>query len=256
MSAKFDINYSSLVRQAVIDAFKKLNPRDEIKNLVMFVVWLGSIWTTIFLFLPHQFNRFNVQICVWLWFTCLFANFAEAMAEGRGKAHADALRKMRTKTMAKKLVNGREVSVASNELKIGDRFVCVAGDTIAADGEIVEGIATVDESAITGESAPVVRESGGDRSAVTGGTRVTSDRIVVRVTAEEGNSFLDRMISHDRGRPPPEDPQRDRAQHRPRQPDRAFHRRRLHAAAVRPLQRGAGQPEGRRPDDRSRCSSH
>jgi K+-transporting ATPase ATPase B chain len=195
MSTKFEINYSSLVRQAVIDSFKKLNPRDEIKNLVMFVVWLGSIATTIFLFLPHQFNRFNIQICVWLWFTCLFANFAEAMAEGRGKAHADELRKMRTKTMARKLVNGREVSVPSSELKIGDRFVCTAGDAIAADGEVVEGIATVDESAITGESAPVVRESGGDRSAVTGGTKVTSDRIVVRVTAEEGNSFLDRMIS-------------------------------------------------------------
>ena len=195
MSAKIDTNYSSLVRQAVIDSFKKLHPRDEIKNLVMFVVWVGSIWTTIILFLPHQLNSFNIQICVWLWFTCLFANFAEAMAEGRGKAHADALRKMRTKTMAKKLVDGREVSVASNELRIGDRFVCIAGDLIANDGEVVEGIATVDESAITGESAPVVRESGGDRSAVTGGTRVTSDRIVVRVTAEEGNSFLDRMIS-------------------------------------------------------------
>ena len=194
MSAKFEINYSSLVRQAVIDAFKKLNPRDEIKNLVMFVVWLGSIWTTVILFLPGQCNRFNVQICVWLWFTCVFANFAEAMAEGRGKAHADALKKMRTKTTAKKLVNGKEVQVASSELKVGDRYVCVAGDTIAADGEIVEGIATVDESAITGESAPVVRESGGDRSAVTGGTKVTSDRIVVRVTAEEGSSFLDRMI--------------------------------------------------------------
>ncbi len=195
MSAKFEANYSSLVRQAVIDSFKKLNPKDEIKNLVMFVVWVGSIWTTVILFLPHQFNLFNVQICVWLWFTCLFANFAEAMAEGRGKAHADALRKMRTKTMARKLVGGKEVTVASHELKIGDRFVCTAGDLIANDGEVVEGIATVDESAITGESAPVVRESGGDRSAVTGGTRVTSDRIVIRVTAEEGNSFLDRMIS-------------------------------------------------------------
>ncbi len=171
MSTKVEIKYSALVSQAVIDSFKKLNPRDEIKNLVMFVVWLGSIWTTIILFTAGQFNLFNVQICLWLWFTCLFANFAEAMAEGRGKAHADALRKMRTKTMARKLVNGKEVAVPSNELKIGDLFVCEAGDLIAADGEIVEGIATVDESAITGESAPVVRESGGDRSAVTGGTR-------------------------------------------------------------------------------------
>src|SRR6202142_2230615 len=157
MSTKLEINYSSLVRQAVIDSFKKLNPRDEIKNLVMFVVWLGSIATTIFLFLPHQFNRFNIQICVWLWFTCLFANFAEAMAEGRGKAHADELRKMRTKTMARKLVNGSEVAVSSSELKIGDLFVCETGDFVPADGEIVEGIATIDESAITGESAPVIR---------------------------------------------------------------------------------------------------
>ncbi|HXA14744.1 MAG TPA: potassium-transporting ATPase subunit B, partial [Opitutaceae bacterium] len=160
MSTKFEVNYSSLVRQAVIDSFKKLNPRDEIKNLVMFVVYLGSIWTTVILFLPHQCNLFNVQICLWLWFTCLFANFAEAMAEGRGKAHADALRKMRTKTMARALVNGKEVSVPSTELKVGDLFVCEAGQLISADGEIVEGIATVDESAITGESAPVVRESG------------------------------------------------------------------------------------------------
>src|SRR5579862_6167346 len=135
MSAKFEVNYGSLIRQAVVDAFKKLNPRDEIKNLVMFVVWLGSIWTTIILFLPGQFNRFNLQICVWLWFTCVFANFAEAMAEGRGKAHADALRKMRTKTTAKKLVAGKEVEVPSSELKIGDRFVCTAGDLIPADGE-------------------------------------------------------------------------------------------------------------------------
>ncbi|HTZ21487.1 MAG TPA: HAD-IC family P-type ATPase, partial [Opitutaceae bacterium] len=195
MSTTFKIEYSSLVRQAVFDSFRKLHPRDEIKNLVMFVVWLGSIATTIFLFLPGEFNSFNLQICFWLWFTCLFANFAEAMAEGRGKAHADELRKMRTKTTARQLVDGREVPVSSSALKIGDLIVCTAGDLIAADGEVVEGIATVDESAITGESAPVIRESGGDRSAVTGGTRVTSDRIVVRVTAEEGNSFLDRMIS-------------------------------------------------------------
>jgi len=195
MSTRIEFNYSKLFRRAVIDSFKKLNPRDEVKNLVMFVVWLGSIWTTVILFMPGQCNLFNVQICFWLWFTCLFANFAEAMAEGRGKAHADALRALRTKTMARKLVNGKEVSVAANELKINDRFVCEAGEFVPADGEVVEGIATVDESAITGESAPVVRESGGDRSAVTGGTKVISDRIVVRVTAESGDSFLDRMIS-------------------------------------------------------------
>jgi len=193
MSTTFKIDYSSLVRQAVIGSFKKLNPRDEIKNLVMFVVWIGSILTTLWLFV--DFSGFNLQICLWLWFTCLFANFAEAMAEGRGKAHADELRRMRTKTTARKLVDDRELVVPSGELRIGDLFVCTAGDLIAADGEVVAGIATIDESAITGESAPVVRESGGDRSAVTGGTRVTSDRIVVRVTAEEGSSFLDRMIS-------------------------------------------------------------
>ena len=193
-SATFKIEYSSLVRQAAFGAFKKLHPRDEIKNLVMFVVWLGSIATTVWLF--FDFSGFNLQICLWLWFTCLFANFAEAMAEGRGKAHADELRKMRTKTTARKLSKGGgEATVSSSELRIGDLIVCTAGDLIAADGEVVEGIATVDESAITGESAPVVRESGGDRSAVTGGTRVTSDRIVIRVTAEEGNSFLDRMIA-------------------------------------------------------------
>jgi len=193
MTTTFKVDYATLVRQAVIGAFKKLNPRDEIKNLVMFVVWLGSILTTFWLFV--DFSSFNLQICLWLWFTCLFANFAEAMAEGRGKAHADELRKMRTKTTARKLVNGHEVPVSSSELKIGDLIVCAAGELIAADGEVIEGIATVDESSITGESAPVIRESGGDRSAVTGGTRVTSDRIVVRVTAEEGNSFLDRMIA-------------------------------------------------------------
>jgi K+-transporting ATPase ATPase B chain len=194
MSARVEFKYSQLFRQAVIDAFKKLDPRDEIKNLVMFVVWIGSIMTTLFLFVPGQCNLFNIQICFWLWFTCLFANFAEAMAEGRGKAHADALRALRTKTTARQLVNGKIVSVNANELKVGDRFVCEAGEFIPADGEIVEGIATVDESAITGESAPVIREGGGDRSAVTGGTRVISDKIIVRVTADSGHSFLDRMI--------------------------------------------------------------
>src|SRR5580692_6092126 len=148
MSTKVEFKYSQLFRQALIDSFKKLHPKDEIKNLVMFVVWLGSIWTTIILFMPGQCNLFNAQICFWLWFTCLFANFAEAMAEGRGKAHADALKKMRTNTVARKLVNGKEAPIAGNLLKVGDLFVCEAGDMISADGEIVEGIATVDESAI------------------------------------------------------------------------------------------------------------
>ena len=193
MSTKIETKYSTLIRPAVIAALKKLDPRDQIKNLVMFVVYVGAILSTGVLF--RECSGFNVQICIWLWFTCLFANFAEAMAEGRGKAHADELRKMRTTTMARKLTNHTEIKVPSAELKIGDLFVCETGDAIPADGEIIEGIATVDESAITGESAPVVRESGGDRSAVTGGTKVISDRIVVRVTAEAGHSFLDRMIT-------------------------------------------------------------
>jgi K+-transporting ATPase ATPase B chain len=193
MSTKIEIRYTELVRHAMVDACRKLHPREEIKNPVMFVVWIGSILSTAFL--VHRFSGFNLQISLWLWFTCLFANFAEAMAEGRGKAHADALRKMRTATMARRLNQGKETAVIANDLKIEDLFVCESGDIIPADGEIVEGIATVDESAITGESAPVIRESGGDRSAVTGGTRVISDRIVVRVTAEPGHSFLDRMIA-------------------------------------------------------------
>jgi len=193
MSTRVEIRYSDLVRHAMRDALLKLHPRDEIKNPVMFVVWVGAILCSLFLF--AHFSGFNLQICLWLWFTCLFANFAEAMAEGRGKAHADALRNMRVTTQARKLVEGQEILVPCTELKIGNLFVCAAGDPIPADGEVVEGIATVDESAITGESAPVIRESGGERSAVTGGTRVISDRIVVRVTAEPGHSFLDRMIA-------------------------------------------------------------
>lgn len=193
MSTRIEIRYSSLVHQAVIEALRKLHPREEAKNLVLFTVWVSSILSTLFLVFC-DFSGFNLQICLWLWFTCLFANFAEAMAEGRGRAHADALRKTRTQTMARKLLAGEEIRVAGTELKVGDLFVCGAGDVIPSDGEIVEGIATVDESAITGESAPVVREAGGDRSAVTGGTRVISDQITVRVTAESGHSFLDRMI--------------------------------------------------------------
>lgn len=138
---------------------------------------------------------FNLQITLWLWFTVLFANFAEAMAEGRGKAQADALRKTRTQMTARRLLNGREEKIAATQLKKGDLVVCEAGDLIPGDGEVVEGIASVDESAITGESAPVIRESGGDRSAVTGGTRVLSDRIVIRITSEQGSTFLDRMIA-------------------------------------------------------------
>src|ERR1700733_1992707 len=141
MSTKVEFSYWDLAGQAIIDSFKKLHPRDEIKNLVMFVVWVGSIATTGFLFLKGQCNLFNVQICLWLWFTCLFANFAEAMAEGRGKAHADALRALRTHTMARKLVGGKEVPTAANELKLGDLFVCETGDVVAGDGEGGGGMA-------------------------------------------------------------------------------------------------------------------
>ncbi len=160
----------------------------------MAVVWLGAVATTIFTAAGP--TLFNVQLTLWLWFTLIFANYAEAVAEGRGKAQADALRKLRTTTSARRIDDaGRETRVSAGELRRGDRVVCEAGDLIPADGDVVEGIATVDESAITGESAPVIRESGGDRCAVTGGTRVVSDRVVVRVTSEPGDSFLDRMIT-------------------------------------------------------------
>jgi K+-transporting ATPase ATPase B chain len=167
-----------------------------VKNPVMFVTMVGAVLTTVGILTGASTERgFITQLAVWLWFTVLFANFAEAMAEGRGKAQADALRKARKDTIARRLRDGREEKVPAPELQKGDRVVCEAGDTIPADGDVVEGIASVDESAITGESAPVIRESGGDRSAVTGGTRVISDRIVIRVSQEKGQAFLDRMIA-------------------------------------------------------------
>ena len=178
-------------------SLKKLNPSSLLKNPVMFVTEVGAAITTAGLFAAagtHSF-RFSLQITLWLWFTVVFANFAEAMAEGRGKAQAHELRKTRTKTMANRLRESGETERVSAELlRKNDTVVVSAGEVIPADGEIVEGVATVDESAITGESAPVIREAGGDRSAVTGGTRVLSDRITVLVTANPGESFLDRMI--------------------------------------------------------------
>jgi potassium-transporting ATPase ATP-binding subunit len=192
---------SSIVKRAIKDAFVKLDPRVVAKNPVMFVVEVGSALTTYFwirgIFTHAADTLFVGQVSAWLWFTVVFANFAEAMAEGRGKAQADTLRKAKTDTMARRLVGAaqKEERVAASQLVKGDLFVCEIGDVIAADGEIIEGIASVDESAITGESAPVIRESGGDRSAVTGGTKVLSDRIVVRVTQDPGHSFLDRMIA-------------------------------------------------------------
>src|SRR6185503_4894479 len=181
---------------AIVDAFKKLNPRLMIKNPVMFVTMVGAALTTVGIFTAEPALRsFVAQLAIWLWFTVLFANFAEAMAEGRGKAQAATLRRMRTTTMARRLTNGREEKVPATDLQKGDTVVCETGDVIPADGDVIEGIASVDEAAITGESAPVIRESGGDRSAVTGGTRVLSDRIVIRVTMERGGGFLDRMIA-------------------------------------------------------------
>jgi K+-transporting ATPase ATPase B chain len=174
-------------------SFRKLDPRVQVKNPVMFVVLVGTVITFIEAIAHPSF--FAWAITFWLFLTVLFANFAEAMAEGRGKAQADTLRRMRSETEARRLnPDGTESRVAAVELLKGDRVVCEANDLIPSDGEIVEGIASVDESAITGESAPVIRESGGDRSAVTGGTKVLSDRIVVRITAERGHTFLDRMI--------------------------------------------------------------
>ncbi len=184
-----------IVRPGIVDSFRKLDPRLMVRNPVMFVTMVGAILTTVGILTSPTETGFITQLAIWLWFTVLFANFAEAVAEGRGKAQAESLRKARKDTIARRLQDGREEEVPAPQLQKGDRVVCEAGDTIPADGEVVEGIASVDESAITGESAPVIRESGGDRSAVTGGTRVISDRIVIRVTQEKGHAFLDRVIA-------------------------------------------------------------
>jgi K+-transporting ATPase ATPase B chain len=195
------------VRRAVSDAFVKLDPRHMVRNPVMFVVLIGSAYTTVVFVRDVAQGRadwgFTLQLALWLWFTVVFANFAEAMAEGRGKAQADTLRRSRTQTTAKRLLsagNGRVdrsryEDVSAERLRKGDLVLCLPGDIIPGDGEVIDGVASVDESAITGESAPVIRESGGDRSAVTGGTRVLSDYIVIRITANPGETFLDRMIA-------------------------------------------------------------
>jgi K+-transporting ATPase ATPase B chain len=186
-----------IMARAAFESFKKLNPVSTSKNPVMFVTEVGAFITTVNLFVrtPGESIPFVLQISLWLWFTVLFANFAEALAEGRGRAQANALRKTRTSTISNRVrADGSIEQVPAEELRKGDLIIISAGEIIAADGEIIEGIATVDESAITGESAPVIREAGGDRSAVTGGTRVLSDQIKVRVTANPGESFLDRMI--------------------------------------------------------------
>ena len=191
----------AIVRRAFRDSLVKLDPRLQARNPVMFVVFVGGVWTTVLFFrdLPHAAASdtvFTALVAVWLWFTVLFANFAEAIAEGRGKAQADTLRKTRSETLAHvRQADGTVVEVASTGLQIGDLCIVGPGELIPGDGDVVEGIAAVDESAITGESAPVIRESGGDRSAVTGGTRVLSDGIVVRISTKPGESFIDRMIA-------------------------------------------------------------
>jgi K+-transporting ATPase ATPase B chain len=185
-----------IVKRAIWDSFLKLNPRKMMSNPVMFVVEIGSVITSVLLFKGGTDFKFNLQITLWLWFTVLFANFAEAMAEGRGKAQADTLRKARSETIAHRVAaSGTTEQVPSSSLRAGDLVLVSAGEFIPSDGEIIEGVASVDESAITGESAPVIREAGGDRSAVTGGTRVLSDQIKIKITSNPGETFLDRMIA-------------------------------------------------------------
>src|ERR1700726_2470657 len=191
---------SQIVKGALVDSMRKFDPRIQARNPVMFVVEVTALAVTLILlrdfFSGHSsLALFEFQIAIWLWFTVGFANFAEAMAEGRGKAQADNLRKTRTETHARLLKDGKEEMVAATQLRRGDVVLVRAGEVIAGDGEVVEGVAAVNEAAITGESAPVIRESGGDRSAVTGGTTVISDWIKVKITANPGETFLDRMIA-------------------------------------------------------------
>jgi len=187
-----------LLARAAKDSIMKLSPALLIKNPVIFIVGIGALLTTIIVFIgifQGAYSSFNLQIAIWLWFTVLFANFSEAIAEGRGKAQAESLRKNRKQTVARKMVGDKETEVLAPDLRKGDIVVCEVNDIIPSDGEVIEGIASVDESAITGESAPVIRESGGDRSAVTGGTKVLSDRILIRISADAGDTFMDRMIA-------------------------------------------------------------
>jgi K+-transporting ATPase ATPase B chain len=191
---------AELVGRAVKESFWKLNPFTLLKNPVIFVVEVGAALTTVFLVRDTLTGAsgigFGLQIALWLWFTVLFANFAEAMAEARGKAQADTLRKTKTDTVAKRITTGGKTeSVPASKLRAGDTVICIAGEIIPGDGEVIEGIATVDESVITGESAPVIRESGGDRNAVTGGSKVLSDQIKIKITSNPGETFLDRMIA-------------------------------------------------------------
>jgi K+-transporting ATPase ATPase B chain len=196
---KISIWDPTIIRQAALDSLKKLDPRIQVRNPVMFIVEVGSLITTVIWIRELASGSgnplFTGQVAFWLWFTVIFASFAEAMAEGRGKAQAASLRKTRAETMAVRIRDGHRETVPASALRVGDLVRVEAGQIIPGDGEVVEGVASVDESAITGESAPVIRESGGDRSAVTGGTRVLSDWIQVRITSNPGNTFLDRMIA-------------------------------------------------------------
>ncbi|MGZ3805510.1 MAG: potassium-transporting ATPase subunit KdpB [Pseudobdellovibrionaceae bacterium] len=193
------IEKREIYKNALKESFVKLHPKVLWTNPVIFITEIGALLTSIFIvkniLTGGGVSAFEVQISAWLWFTVLFANFAEAVAEGRGKAQAETLKKTRSSTPARRLIGERESKVSAAELKKGDIVICSSGDVIPGDGEVIEGISTVDESAITGESAPVIRESGGDRSAVTGGTKVISDEIKIRITSEQGHSFLDRMIA-------------------------------------------------------------
>lgn len=189
---------AKMIAASTFDAIKMLTPQVQFKKPVMFVTYLGAIATTLYILnqvYEESISWFNVQIAIWLWFTVIFANFAQAIAESRGKAQAASLRKTKIESYARLIRGGVEIKTPSSELTKGNIIICEEGDIIPADGEVIEGIATVDESAITGESAPVIREAGGDRSAVTGGTKVLSDRLRIRVTSEPGKSFIDRMIN-------------------------------------------------------------
>ncbi len=236
MAEKTSLWNTQIMGQAIIDSFRKLDPRWMVKNPVMFVVEVGSVLTSALLIENYRQHPgtffFNLQITLWLWFTVLFANFAEAMAEGRGKAQADTLRKAKGETIAKRYkADGSFEEVVSGLLRAGDVIYVEAGHYIAGDGEVIEGVASVDESAITGESAPVIREAGGDRSAVTGGTKVLSDWIKVKITSNPGETFLDRMIALVEGAHAAEDAERDRAQHSALRPDDHLPAGRGHAAA-------------------------
>src|ERR1039457_3187994 len=189
-----------ILKRAIKQSFVKLNPVHVAKNPVMFVVEVGAALTTVYVIkdvVTHSGGLlFGIQIALWLWFTVLFANFAEAMAEARGKAQADALRRSKSDAMAKRVIAGDKTEIVpASKLRSGDIVIAETGDLIPGDGEVIDGIASVDESVITGESAPVIRESGGDRSAVTGGTRILSDQVKIRITSNPGETFLDKMIA-------------------------------------------------------------